>query len=233
MVPLNDENPTRLTPYVTYVFIGINIFVFLYQIGLGQAGLEEFFRTWAVVPARLSASFAGQVSPAVWITLFTAQFMHGGILHLGGNMLYLWVFGNNIEDKLGHLRYIVFYLACGVLASLSQWFFSQASTVPSLGASGAIAGVMGAYILRFPKARILTLIPILFFLTTIRIPAIVFLGIWFIQQAFYGIASLSVSTTMESGGIAYWAHAGGFVFGALLGPMFGLFSDRGPGPRRY
>lgn len=233
MVPLNDENPTRITPYVTYVFIGINVFVFLYQIGLGQAGLEEFFRTWAVVPDRLSASFAGEESPAVWITLFTAQFMHGGILHLGGNMLYLWVFGNNIEDKLGHLRYIVFYLACGVLASLSQWFFSQASTVPSLGASGAIAGVMGAYILRFPKARILTLIPILFFLTTIRIPAIVFLGIWFIQQAFYGIASLSVSTTMESGGIAYWAHAGGFVFGALLGPLFGLFSDRGPGPRRY
>ncbi|MGB3613502.1 MAG: rhomboid family intramembrane serine protease, partial [Elainellaceae cyanobacterium] len=137
MVPLNDENPIRITPFVTYVFIGINIFVFLYQIGLGQAGLEEFFRTWAVVPATLSASFAGQASPAVWVTLITAQFMHGGILHLGGNMLYLWVFGNNIEDKLGHLRYIIFYLACGVLASLSQWFFSQMSTVPSLGASGA------------------------------------------------------------------------------------------------
>lgn len=229
MVPLNDENPIRITPYVTYVFIGINLFVFLYQIGLGQAGLEEFFRTWAVVPARLSASFAGQASPSAWITLITAQFMHGGILHLGGNMLYLWVFGNNIEDKLGHRRYIIFYLTCGALASLAQWFFSQTSMVPSLGASGAIAGVMGAYILRFPQARILTLIPIFFFITTVRIPAIVFLGIWFVQQAFYGIASLSVSTTMEGGGIAYWAHAGGFVFGALLGPLFGLFDDA---PRR-
>ncbi len=225
MVPLKDENPTRITPYVTYVFIAINIFVFLYQIGLGQEGLEGFFRTWAVVPANLSASFAGQASPLVWITLITSQFMHGGLLHLGGNMLYLWVFGNNIEDKLGHVRYILFYLACGVLASLSQWFFSQMSTVPSLGASGAIAGVMGAYILRFPQARILTLIPILFFITTIRIPAIVFLGIWFVQQAFYGVASLSVQTDMGQGGIAYWAHAGGFVFGALLGPLLGLFGD--------
>ncbi|MGF1535091.1 MAG: rhomboid family intramembrane serine protease [Elainellaceae cyanobacterium] len=232
MVPLNDENPTRITPYVTYVFIGINIFVFLYQISLGQAGLEEFFRTWAVIPANLSASFAGQLSPLVWITLFTSQFMHGGILHLGGNMLYLWVFGNNIEDKLGHLRYIVFYLACGVLASLSQWFFSQMSTVPSLGASGAIAGVMGAYILRFPQARILTLIPLLFFITTVRIPAILFLGFWFVQQAFYGVASLSVPSDMGQGGIAYWAHAGGFVFGALLGPMFGLFNDASR-QRRY
>ncbi|MGF1515852.1 MAG: rhomboid family intramembrane serine protease [Elainellaceae cyanobacterium] len=232
MVPLKDDNPTRLTPVVTYVFVGVNIFVFLYQVGLSQAGLEDFFRTWAVVPADLSASFAGQASPMVWITLLTSQFMHGGILHLGGNMLYLWVFGNNIEDKLGHLRYVLFYLGCGVLASLSQWFFSQSSTVPSLGASGAIAGVMGAYILRFPRAQILTLFPIFFFITTIRIPAIVFLGIWFVQQALYGIASLSVPTDMGQGGIAYWAHAGGFVFGALLGPMFGLFNDAS-GQRRY
>jgi len=238
LVPLHDDNPTRIKPYVTYVLIGINIFVFLYQIGLSQQGLQEFFFTWAVVPARITASFQGEASPLGWITLITSQFMHGGLFHIAGNMLYLWVFGNNVEEQMGHSRFIGFYLLCGVLASLAQWFFSTNSEIPSLGASGAIAGVMGAYILKFPQARILTLIPIFFFLTTIRIPAFVFLGIWFLQQAFYGIASLSVTTTvgMEQGGIAYWAHAGGFVFGALLGPLFGLFTpppSRGPRDRYY
>jgi membrane associated rhomboid family serine protease len=208
--------------------IAINILVFLHEIQLSPPELEQFFRTWAVVPARLTASFRGEISPFVWITLITSQFMHGGLLHIGGNMLYLWIFGNNIEDKLGRVKYVVFYLTCGVLASLAQWLFSQGSEIPSLGASGAIAGVMGAYIIRFPKARILTILPIFFYITVVRIPAFVFLGIWFVQQAFYGVASLNVPSTvgMESGGIAYWAHAGGFAFGALLGPLFGLFGDQ-------
>ena len=139
-------------------------------------------------------------------------------------MLFLWIFGNNVEDRLGHAKYLFFYLTCGVLAGLTQWFFAQTSGIPSLGASGAIAGVMGAYILRFPQAEILTLIPLGFFFPTVRIPAFYFLGLWFIQQAFYGVASLEAPANigMESGGIAYWAHAGGFVFGATLGPLLGL-----------
>ena len=142
-------------------------------------------------------------------------------------MLFLWIFGNNVEDRLGHVKYLIFYLACGVLASLTQWFFSQNSGIPSLGASGAIAGVMGAYILRFPNAEVLTLIPLGFYFPAVRLPAFYFLGFWFLQQAFYGFASLETSTNigMENGGIAYWAHAGGFVFGAILGPLLGLFRD--------
>jgi membrane associated rhomboid family serine protease len=142
-------------------------------------------------------------------------------------MLFLWIFGNNVEDQLGHFKYLLFYLACGALAALSQWYFAPLSNIPSLGASGAIAGVMGAYIIRFPKAEVLTLIPLGILFWTIRVPAIFFLGFWFVQQAFYGVASLGVPTNigMESGGVAYWAHAGGFIFGAILGPLLGLFAS--------
>jgi membrane associated rhomboid family serine protease len=142
-------------------------------------------------------------------------------------MLFLWIFGNNIEDRLGHIKYFIFYIVCGILAALTQWYFSAGSSIPSLGASGAIAGVMGAYVLKFPKAKVLTLLPLGFFITTVRIPAFFFLGWWFLQQAFYGAASLDAPANigMESGGIAYWAHAGGFVFGAILGPLLGLFSS--------
>ncbi|HEY9814266.1 MAG TPA: rhomboid family intramembrane serine protease [Candidatus Obscuribacterales bacterium] len=233
MVPLKDDNPVRITPYLTYAIIAINILVFLYEITLSPQDLEAFFRTWAVVPAELTRSFhypsgfAGEKA-AEWFTLITSQFMHAGLAHVGGNMLYLWIFGNNLEEQLGRVRFLVFYLACGVLASLAQWYFAPLSDIPSLGASGAIAGVMGAYIIRYPKVRILTLIPLGIFITTVRIPAFIFLGIWFVQQAFYGVASLDVTTNvgMESGGIAYWAHAGGFVFGAILGPLLGLFNSR-------
>jgi membrane associated rhomboid family serine protease len=139
-------------------------------------------------------------------------------------MLFLWIFGNNIEEELGSVKYLIFYLTCGVLAALSQWFFSANSGVPSLGASGAIAGVMGAYILKFPNVRVVTFIPLFF--TAIRVPAVFFLGFWFLQQAFNGLAMLEAPANvgMESGGVAYWAHAGGFIFGAILGPMLGLFS---------
>jgi membrane associated rhomboid family serine protease len=238
VVPLRDNNPIRITPYVTYGLIAANILVFLYELTLTPDQLEQFFRIWAVVPRQLTASFTGELPPQVfpeWITLFTSQFLHGGFLHIAGNMLFLWIFGNNIEDRLGHLKYLVFYLGCGALAALAQWFFSSGSAVPSLGASGAIAGVMGAYILRFPRAEILTLIPLGFFLTTFRIPAIFFLGWWFVQQALYGLASLNapMNIGMEGGGIAYWAHAGGFVFGAILGPLLGLFNGNDPGLGQY
>lgn len=230
MVPLRDDNPTRITPIVTYALIAVNILVFLYELSLTPEQLEQFFRVWAVVPRQLTASFSGTLpSQAVpeWMTLFTSQFLHGGFLHVAGNMLFLWIFGNNIEDRLGHVKYLVFYLACGALAALTQWFFSAYSSVPSLGASGAIAGVMGAYILRFPRAEVLTLIPLGIFFWTVRVPAIFFLGWWFVQQALYGLASLNapMNIGMEGGGVAYWAHAGGFVFGAILGPLLGLFSS--------
>jgi membrane associated rhomboid family serine protease len=230
VVPLRDDNPTRIVPVVTYAILVINIVVFVYELSLGP-DLEAFFRVWAVIPRELSAYFLGEPTglpfPA-WITLITSQFLHAGLLHVAGNMLFLWIFGNNVEDKLGHVRFLIFYLACGVLAGLAQWFFSSGSVIPSLGASGAIAGVMGAYILRFPRVEVLTLVPLGLFMWTFRIPAIFFLGFWFVQQAFYSVASLNVPANvgMQGGGVAYWAHAGGFIFGAILGPILGLFSDR-------
>ncbi len=231
MVPIKDDNPIRIVPIITYGLIIANVLVFFYELSLSPEELERFFYTWAVVPRQLTESFAGGVTYTYpfpeWVTLFTSQFLHGGWLHILGNMLFLWIFGNNVEDRLGHIKFLIFYLACGALAALTQWFFSAYSTVPSLGASGAIAGVMGAYILRFPNAQILTLIPLGIILLPVRIPAFFFLGIWFVQQALYGVASLGAPANigMENGGIAYWAHAGGFVFGAVLGPLLGLFSS--------
>jgi membrane associated rhomboid family serine protease len=231
VVPLRDNNPTTTTAYVNYGLIAANILVFLYQVSLTRQELQRFLSAAALVPCQLSATCPiGAESQGIPepLTLITSQFLHGGFLHIAGNMLFLWIFGNNIEDRLGHIKYLIFYLSCGVLAGLSQWIFSMNSTIPSLGASGAIAGVLGAYILRFPRAEILTLIPLGFFITTARLPAYLFLGFWFVQQAFYGLASLQVRTNvgMESGGIAYWAHAGGFIFGAILGPLFGLYNRR-------
>lgn len=233
VVPIRDDNPIQITPYVTYGLILLNLLIFGYELTLSGPELEAFFHTWAVVPRELTASFAGDETATVgaipeWMTLITSQFLHGGFLHVAGNMLYLWIFGNNVEDKLGHSKFLTFYLLCGTLAGLTQWFFSSGSSIPSLGASGAIAGVMGAYILRFPRAKILTLVPLGFILFPFRIPALFFLGFWFVMQALYGVASLGAPANlgMESGGIAYWAHAGGFAFGAILGPLFGLFQDK-------
>jgi membrane associated rhomboid family serine protease len=195
--------------------------------------LDYFFDSWAVVPAQLTASLTGQPpirstlagatsEPPEIVTLISSQFLHGGWSHLLGNMLFLWIFGNNVEDQLGRYKFLGFYLVCGILAGLTQWFFSIDSFVPSLGASGAIAGVMGAYIIRFPRAPIKTIVPPFF---VFDVPALMYLGIWFVQQAFYSFASLSTTSNvgMQSGGVAYWAHAGGFVFGAILGSLLGLF----------
>lgn len=229
MVPLRDENPIKITPYVTYALIAINILVFIYELTLVPPQLDGFFHLFAVVPRELTASFNGipinQPVPEA-LTLVTSQFLHAGFTHVGFNMLFLWIFGNNIEEELGSVKFLIFYIACGILAALTQWFFSAKSGIPSLGASGAIAGVMGAYILKFPQAKVVTLIPLGFFFTTLRIPAIFFLGFWFLQQAFNGVAMLEsqANVGMEGGGVAYWAHAGGFVFGAILGPLLGLFS---------
>jgi membrane associated rhomboid family serine protease len=230
VVPLRDNNPTRTTPYVVYSLIAINIAVFLYQLSLPSEPLTQFIYQYAVVPQNLTAALGDSnttpLGPEL-LTLITSQFLHGGLLHIAGNMLFLGIFGNNVEDELGHGRFLFFYLACGALAALTQWFFSMQSEIPALGASGAIAGVMGAYIIRFPKAKILTLLPLGFFFFTVRIPAVFFLGFWFFQQALLGIASLQTPTSLNmEGGVAYWAHAGGFVFGVILGPLLGLFSSK-------
>ena len=235
MVPLKDENPIKITPYVTYTLIALNILVFIFELSLNPAQLEVFFHYFAIVPLELTVNLGGtathQPVPEL-ATLFSSQFLHASFAHIGFNMLYLWIFGNNIEEELGSTKYLIFYLSCGVLAGLTQWFFSATSSVPSLGASGAIAGVMGAYILKFPQAKIVTVLPLGIFFPLFRIPAIYFLGFWFLEQAFNSFASLNVPTNvgMESGGVAYWAHAGGFVFGAVLGVMLGLFpaKDRQP-----
>jgi len=216
--PLNDDNPTSITPWINWGLIGMNIFIFLYEITQPEQQLNQFFHMYALIPQEFSTNPSGE-----WLTLITSQFLHGGWLHVGANMLYLWIFGNNIEDRMGHIPYLLFYITCGILAALSQWFVSMNSIVPSLGASGAIAGVLGAYILRFPQAKVLTLVFIVFFATTIRIPAMYVIGIFFIQNLLSGLASINASTTMMQGGVAYWAHIGGFAFGAILAPFFGLY----------
>ena len=234
MFPINDDNPTRITPYVTYGLIALNILIFIYELTFTEKGLTNLFYQWAVVPAQLTGAITGSPLPILTseppeiLTLITAQFLHAGFAHIGGNMLFLWIFGNNVEDQLGHIKFLLVYLACGVLASLAQWYFSQGSQLPSLGASGAIAGVMGAYIIRFPKVSVKTVIPIGIFPLVTNIPAYFYLGIWFVQQALYSFVTLAPKTNvgMENGGVAYWAHAGGFVFGAILGPLLGLFSQR-------
>ena len=213
MFPLYDDNPTRITPYFTYGLIGMNVLVFLHEISLSSLQLEQFFQLYAVIPQELTINWSRE-----WTTLFTSQFLHGGWWHLISNMVYLWVFGNNIEDRLGHFKYLLFYLTCGAIAALCQWFIGMYSAVPSLGASGAISGVLGAYLIWFPQARITTLIFLGFFITTINVPALVIIGIFFVQNLISGFASLQAAANMsvETGGVAYWAHLGGFVVGSIF-----------------
>lgn len=220
MFPLYDENPTRTTPYFTYGIIGMNVLVFLHEVSLSNAQLNLFLSQYAVIPRELTTNLSVE-----WTTLFTSQFLHGGWWHLISNMVFLWVFGNNIEERLGHFKYLIFYLVCGALAALCQWFIGMYSTIPSLGASGAISGVLGAYLIRFPQARVKTLLFLGFFVTTISVPALVIIGIFFIQNVISGLVSLQATANMsiETGGVAYWAHIGGFVFGVILSPVFGLF----------
>ena len=201
MIPLRDVIPSRTTPYITIGVIVLNCLAFLFEVSLSQRMLQPFMMMYGVVPAMFS-----------WPTVLTSMFLHGGWLHIAGNMLYLWIFGDNVEDRLGHGRFLAFYLLCGTIAALAQVFTSPGSTVPTIGASGAIAGVMGAYFVLFPRSRVLTLIPLFVFWEIIEIPAIFFLGIWFLMQLFSGVGSLAV-TTGNAGGIAFWAHVAGFAAG--------------------
>jgi membrane associated rhomboid family serine protease len=221
MIPLRDDNPTRTTPFLTVGLIAANALVFLYQLSLPPRAAKLFVYQFAMIPAvvfgtdQLPASVAA-IPPT--LTLFTSMFLHGGFMHLAGNMLYLWIFGNNIEDAMGHARFLVFYLVCGLLASLSHAFTNLGSEIPSLGASGAISGVLGAYLLLYPRARVLVLIPLWIFMRLMYVPAAFALGIWFLMQLLSGGLSGS-----QGGGVAWWAHIGGFVAGMAL---VGLFKQR-------
>ena len=216
MLPLADHNPRRTTPFVNVLLIVVNVLMFFWELSLGAA-IQPVLQNLAFVPATFWSS--APLVPSV-VAMFVSMFLHGGWLHLGGNMLFLWVFGDNIEDRLGHGRYLLFYLACGVAATLAHAAMNPSSSVPSIGASGAIAGVLGAYLLLFPRQRITTLIPIFLFITVREIPAIVLLGFWFVLQLFVGTVSLGGSIH-EQGGVAYFAHIGGFLTGMVLVILLG------------
>ncbi|MBM4160902.1 MAG: rhomboid family intramembrane serine protease [Ignavibacteria bacterium] len=215
MIPLKDKNPTHRVPIVNILIIAANVAVFLYEVALG-ARLEQFFMTFGVVPNEIVGSFtSGQLRLVAIAPLFTSMFLHGGWLHLGGNMLYLWVFGDNVEDKLGHGRYLSFYFLCGLAATVLHIIIDPRSTVPTVGASGAISGVLAAYLVMFPRARVITVIPIFIFLQFAELPALIVLGFWFVVQFFNGLVSLGYETG-GMGGVAWWAHVGGFVAGLVL-----------------
>jgi membrane associated rhomboid family serine protease len=230
VIPLRDANPTRRTPIVTLVLIAACFVAFAYELGIlassGESGLDGFFGQYGLVPAELTRSLtAGAWLSAPVLAIFTSLFLHGGWLHLLGNMLYLWIFGNNIEDRVGRGVFLCFYLLGGVVAGLTQVAIAPDSSVPLIGASGAIAATLGAYLVLYPRARILSLVFLGFFYQLIEVPAILVLGFWFVLQLIDGVASLGASNAQ--GGVAFFAHIGGFVAGALVA---GALRGRGPGP---
>lgn len=212
MIPIRDSNPSHRTPIVNITLIILNVLAFFWELTLGL-NLEVALNRVAFIPARF---WSGETLIADILTIFFSMFLHGGWIHLGSNMLYLWIFGDNIEDRLGHLKYLFFYLACGVLATLSHAAMSPASNIPAVGASGAIAGVLGAYLLLFPSARVMTFIPFGFFVAMRELPAMLVLGLWFVIQLFTGVASVATVDRQDVGGVAWFAHIGGFVAGLLL-----------------
>ena len=206
MFPIGDDNSSgRTVPLVTYALIVLNVLFFFVELSGGDAFVEQ----WAFVPSRFLANPGGD-----FLTLFTAMFMHAGWVHLGGNMLYLWIFGDNVEDRFGHIKFIIFYLLCGLAATFAQLAFSAGSNVPNLGASGAIAGVLGAYILMFPQGKV----KVLMGRGVVPMPALVVIGLWIVLQFFSGIGS--IANTAETGGVAYMAHIGGFIAGFVLTFLF-------------
>src|SRR5450759_680449 len=206
MFPIGDDDTSRRTvPLVTYALVILNVIFFIIEL----SGGESFIGKWAFVPSRFLANPLGD-----FLTLFTSLFMHAGWVHLGGNMLYLWIFGDNVEDRFGHIKFTLFYLLCGVAATFAQLAFSAASNIPNLGASGAIAGVLGAYILMFPQGKV----NVLMGRGVIPMPALVVIGLWIVLQFFSGIGS--IATTADTGGVAYMAHIGGFIAGFVLTFLF-------------
>jgi len=218
VIPLHDDNPTRIRPVVTVGLIAACVVVFLWQVSLGEAGYRRAVYALGFVPAVLFGEAALPPGLAVVppvMTLLTSMFLHGGLWHLAGNMLYLWIFGNNVEDAMGHGRFVAFYLVSGLAAALAQALADPGSTVPMIGASGAVSGVLGAYLLLYPHARVLVLIPLGFFSQLVRVPAVWVLGLWFLIQI---VSSLAAEP--GRGGVAWYAHIGGFVAGMVLIPLF-------------
>jgi membrane associated rhomboid family serine protease len=217
MIPISDDNPVRRLPFFNYSLIAICVAVFVWQLGAGEEGYEGIIQTYGFIPAGVFGGGAEEAGP-VWLTIATSMFLHGGLLHLAGNLLYLWIFGNNIEDAMGHFRYLLFYVACGAGAALSEAAIYPNSAVPMVGASGAISGVLAAYLLIFPKARVTVIVPLGILLYPLKIAAIYVIGFWFVVQLF----EAAMSPPGEPG-VAWWAHIGGFVVGLALAPLFSSY----------
>jgi membrane associated rhomboid family serine protease len=232
MIPLHDDNPTETTPFVTVGVIVACALVFLYQVSLPERLGEAFVYQFGAIPAIVFGTGvlpAELTGPPPYATLLTSMFLHGGWMHLIGNMLYLWIFGNNIEDVTGHVKFVIFYVTCGVLAALSHALVDPASTVPMVGASGAISGVLGAYLLLFPRAQVLVLIPLGIMTRAMYVPAAFVLGLWFVMQVLSGGMTLG----RQGGGVAFFAHVGGFVAGMVLIGLFKHPHIKFFAPRRH
>ncbi len=223
MIPLKDDIPSYSPPVVTVVLISINGLIFFYLSFLGE-GFQLALVKWGTIPFEVThgVELTPELSFFAPLSLFSSMFLHGGFFHLAGNMLYLWIFGDNVEDQLGHVKFFIFYILCGLAASLLHIITAPNSKVPMVGASGAIAGVLGAYMIRFPRARILTLIFFGFFIRIVAVPALFVLGFWFILQLLYAFPSIGST----SGGVAWFAHVGGFLAGIVLFKLFSAFSKR-------
>lgn len=229
MIPIRDSIPSARVPFVNLVLIGANAAVFIYEWTLPVGALEAFIGRWGAVPARFELGQGSILRALAYSpTLVTSIFIHGGPLHVAFNMLYLWIFGDNVEDRLGHARYLVFYLICGVAASVCQVIFGGQSTLPIVGASGAIGGVMGAYLIAFPRARVLTLFWFFIIIRMIWVPAVLYLGVWFLLQLLQAARGWGAVGEAGQGGVAIWAHVGGFAAGAILI----LVMKKAPPPRR-
>ena len=224
MIPLKDDIPSTSLPFVTIGIIVANVLVFLYQLSLCASGepdaaqaAEQFVFEFGAIPCRLTGACAvPDTFPHPAVTVLSSMFIHGGVFHIAGNMLYLWIFGDNVEDTIGHGRFLLFYLLCGVVAAVAQAAVSPTSGVPMVGASGAISGILGAYLLLFPYARILTLIIVMFFVRFIYVPAVFVLGFWIVVQFLSGLLTFSLAAGRETGGVAWFAHIGGFLGGMAL-----------------
>lgn len=237
MIPLKDDTPRFSTPLVNYFLISANIVVFLFQSSMDRRSQSAFVQTFGLVPSRLAVILHTTlphshvhghvaVSPVfAFLPIFTSMFLHGGVLHLVFNMWFLWIFGRNVEDALGHFPYLIFYLTCGLAAALAQTLSDSSSLIPMVGASGAIAGVMGGYFILYPRARVLMLVPFLF-IFFLWLPAWVVLGYWFVLQFLSGVGTALVTADRSSGGVAVWAHVGGFLAGILLVRLFPLQTRR-------
>ncbi len=212
MIPLYDTLRSRRFPIINWMLILLNGMVFYYELKLGEESLFRFIHTWGLVPSQLASSPA-----ETWLTVFTSMFLHGGWFHILSNMWVLFIFGDNVESRMGSGRYLLFYLACGIAAALMQTYLSLASTTPMIGASGAIAGVLGAYLILFPRSRIASLVPIFFIFTIVEVPAVLFLGFWFVSQLFSGWQALLGA---DASSVAWWAHIGGFIFGMIAVHLF-------------